>query len=199
MDSLELFRNVVGNQDLYCAGWVSAVVQVAGALFGASEGKKADIKEQGRLKRQGIAQQFAAEFSAEQMEEQAGVALAASQQAANEERRMSAVLQSRALAVAGASGAGVSDPTMLRIVGSIAEEGELAAQTRRYEGTEAARSLRIQAEVARYEGRMAREGLQVQSQAIRQAGDASRTASLISTAASVWDKYDSSKGNRSTT
>lgn len=195
MDSLEVFKAVVGSVEFGAIGWVSAVIQVVGSLFGASEGKKADIKEQGRLKRQGIAQQFAAEFSAEQMEQQAGVALAASQQAANEERRMSAVLQSRALAVAGASGAGASDPTMLRIVGSIAEEGELAAQTRKYEGTEAARSLRIQAELARYEGRMAREGLQVQAQSIRQAGDASRTASLISTAASVWDKYDSSKGS----
>lgn len=198
MESLELFSSIVGDPGFGCAGWVRDVIQVAGAFFGSARQKKAEIAEQGRLKRQGIAQQFAAEFSAEQMDEQAGVALAASQQAANEERRMSAVLQSRALAVAGASGAGVSDPTMLRIVGSIAEEGELAAQTRMYEGTEAARSLRIQAEVARYEGRMAREGLQIQSQAIRKAGEASRTASLISTAASVWDKYDSDKGNRST-
>lgn len=196
MDNIELFRNIVGTFDFGVVGWIGALVQVAGALFGAAEQKKADIKEEGRLKRQGIAQQFAAEFSAKQMDENAQVALAAAQQSANEERRMSAVLQSRALAVAGASGAGVSDPTILRIVGSIAEEGELAARTRLYEGTEAARSLRIQAEVARYEGRMAREGLQVQGQAIRDAGEARRTASLISTAASVWDKYDSEKGNR---
>jgi hypothetical protein len=172
---------------------IGEIIAAAGAIYGANEGRKADIATKGHLKAEGIAKQKSAEFSAKQMEVNAGQELATSQRNAAEELRVSEAMQSRALAIAGASGAGADDPTMRHIIGSIAEEGQLAAQAHLYQGTEAARSLRLSAEVARWEGKKAREGLNVQGQGVMQAGDINRTANLIGTAASVWDKYDTRK------
>ena len=173
---------------------ISELIQAGGALFGMNESKKAEIKAAGQLRAEGISRQKAAEFSAEQMEINAGQELAAAQRNMAEELRVSEAMQSRALAIAGASGAGTDDPTMRSILGSIAEEGMLAAQSQLYQGTEASRSLRLAAEVARWEGRRAREGLNVEARSTKQAGDANRTGQLIALGASVWDKYDTRKG-----
>ena len=173
---------------------ITETILIAGTLFGMNEGKKADIRAAGHMRAEGISRQKAAEFSAKQMEANAGQELAAAQRNMAEELRVSEAMQSRALAIAGASGAGADDPTMRHIIGSIAEEGVLAAQSQLYQGTEAARSLRLSAEVARWEGRRAREGLNVEARSTKQAGDANRTGQLIALGASVWDKYDTRKG-----
>lgn len=77
---------------------------------------------------------------------------AMSQQAAAADRKKARYLRSRALAVAGASGAGVSDPTVSDILTGIDTEGEMNALTALYEG-------RIRAENTRFQGRtFANEG-----------------------------------------
>jgi hypothetical protein len=67
--------------------------------------------------------------------------VAAQVQAANERRR-SKILRSRALAVAGKSGAGVGDPTVTNILSGIDTEGEMRALSALYEGDTTARALR---------------------------------------------------------
>ena len=69
-----------------------------------------------------------------------------------EQRRQTRLQQSRAIAVAGASGGGVGDPTTLDVYGGIAQEGQFAAETALFEGDSAASLLNSQAALALYEG-----------------------------------------------
>ena len=94
-----------------------------------------------------------ANYSAARQREQAGQEEAASQRAAQIKREQTKVNISNARAEAGASGAGVYDPTMLDITGDIAGKGELDALTSLYEGKSAASILRSQAGLTEYEGR----------------------------------------------
>lgn len=62
-------------------------------------------------------------------------------QAANERRRAK-ILRSKALSIAGNSGAGVSDPTVTNILSGIDTEGEMRALSALYEGDTTAQALR---------------------------------------------------------
>jgi hypothetical protein len=94
----------------------------------------------------------AAQFEAQQLEQQAGQTLAAQQRVAIEERRKAELLASRALAVAGASGGGASDPTVVRLIAGIKGEGSYRASVALYRGEDQARRLRMGAKAKRYEG-----------------------------------------------
>ena len=91
-------------------------------------------------------------YTAARLKEKGGAERATSQRKFIEERRQNKLVQSRAKAVAGASGGGVGDPTALDIYGGIAAEGEFAAQTALFEGESAASLLSSQAALALYEG-----------------------------------------------
>jgi hypothetical protein len=97
----------------------------------------------------------AAQFQAVQLEQQAGQSVAASQRVALEEKRKANLFASRALALAGASGGGASDPTVVRIIASIVGEGSYRAAVAHYRGEDEARKLRTGAKVARYQGALA--------------------------------------------
>jgi len=89
--------------------------------------------------------QVAAEFNAVELERQAGIAVALAQRQAMEERRVADYAASRALAVAAASGAGVSDPTIVKILADHKGMGAYKASLALYEGEERARQFRIAA------------------------------------------------------
>ncbi len=74
------------------------------------------------------------------------------QQAAAQERKKARYLRSRALAVAGASGAGVSDPTVSDILTGIDTEGEMNALNTLYSGDIRAEQTRAGGAAARREG-----------------------------------------------
>lgn len=122
-------------------GMAGSIVQSVGTNIGATgqylEGKS---------------QQYAAEAEASQMERNAGQTRAQGQFAGEEEQRKARLVQSRILAVAGASGASVVDPTVLNILGKNAAEGSLAAATRRYNATTQAQDMEYRAAIRRYEG-----------------------------------------------
>ena len=99
----------------------------------------------------------ASKFEARQMEYNAGQREAAGQQEAIKARRESDILASRALAIAGASGAGTVDPNVLRIVSGIKGEGEYNAQMSRYNAKSGAESMRAQARATRMEGKNAQK------------------------------------------
>lgn len=177
--------------------WVAAVQAVA-SIFGASEQSKAAIKEKSALKIEGIQREKAARLSARQMDIAAEQELAASQHEAREAIRQSEILQSRALAIGGASGAGVNDPTFLKIAGDLAAEGQLAAQTYLAKGKDAARNFRLQAEITRWEGEQARRGYNVQAKSVESARRTSYAAGIITAAGKAWDAYsDYRKSNSS--
>lgn len=90
---------------------------------------------------------------AAQREEDASAAAAESQRAAIIERKRAQQFMSRARAVAGASGAGVSDPTVTDIITDIGTQGEVNALNALYEGATASRGYRQGARAARNEAR----------------------------------------------
>lgn len=97
----------------------------------------------------------AGEYEATQAYINAGQAQAAGQRKAQEEQRRSRLAQSRALAVAAASGGGASDRTVADIIADLAAEGDYRSRLAMYEGDDKARLLRARGDAAKYEGKAA--------------------------------------------
>lgn len=113
----------------------AGVTKAAGTIIGAKGESKALKSE------------------AKQLEAKAGRTRASSQREAIEQRRQADLLNSRTLALAAASGAGVDDPTVLNIMADIAGEGAYRFMTSLYEGEEEARGLEIAADARRKEAK----------------------------------------------
>jgi len=124
-------------------------------MAGLSAGGTA-LSVMGSLK-QAKEQNKLAKFQAKQLEQQAGQTEAAGQYAALEQRRQAEILQSRALAIAGASGGGTLDPTVLKVISGLAVEGERAVQSEIYNSKSQAQAQRLQATSTRYEGYQAKK------------------------------------------
>lgn len=105
---------------------------------------------------QGNAAKAQQEILAQQREKAANQALVESQAEAANERKKAKYLRSRAQAVAGKSGAGVTDPGVSKILTDIDAEGEMNALTALHSGQYLARGLRTGAAVARNQGAAAR-------------------------------------------
>lgn len=101
---------------------------------------------------QGQLQSAQGNLLAVQREKDANQALLEAQTEASNERRKAKYLRSRAQAVAGKSGAGVSDPDVSNILSDIETEGEMNALSALYSGEYLARGLRSGADTARREG-----------------------------------------------
>lgn len=127
----------------------------------------------------------AAEFDAWQAERQGGVAIAISQRQAVEEHRQANLVASRALAVAAASGGGVSDPTIVRIIANARGEGTYRANVALYEGEARARQLRFEA----ITGRITGYGLEAEGAARSQAYALNALGVGVKGAASLYAKY----------
>lgn len=84
-----------------------------------------------------------------QYDRQADNAKVEAQQMAKAERKKARLVHSRALAVAGASGAGVSDPQITDILSNVDAEGEINALNSLFTGDNQAQGLRYQGQVAR--------------------------------------------------
>lgn len=138
------------------------------------------------------AQAQAAEFTAKQLDQQAGQTMASGQRASMEQLRQAKLVQSRALALAAASGAGASDPTVVNLMGKIGAEGAYRAGVAMYQGEEQARQLRLKAAGTRYEGEAALIGGKTRSDAYSTAS----TASLLSGAGTLFARYGMGGPNR---
>lgn len=103
----------------------------------------------------GVAANRNAQFEAQQLDMKAKEETAAAQRDAQEKRREGALLNSRAQAVAAASGggAGLDAPTIVKIMGNTASRAEYNAQTATYGGLSRAAGLRDQARGRRAEGK----------------------------------------------
>jgi len=87
-----------------------------------------------------------------QMRRNAGQLRAAGQAQGAEELRKAELMRSRILAVAAASGGGVTDPTVVNLVSANAAEGSLAAATHRYNAESKAQDTEYQAMITEKEG-----------------------------------------------
>ena len=119
-----------------------------------------------------------AKFEALQMDQAADAERAVSQRQAQEERKRSKYLQSRATSLAAASGAGASDPTIENIVAGLDSEGEYRALTALYNGEQQAQGLELGSKVRRIEGKNA-----------RQSGRYRAGNTLMSSGSSLYDRY----------
>lgn len=175
--------------------WVAVGVAAAGVVVayqGQRQAKKA-AEKQGALEAEaGAARKRAAEFEANVLEVQAGQVVALAQRDMLDARRAGKLAESRAVALAAASGGGATAPTVTRIVGDIAKESSYNAMMALYAGEERARLMRLQAKNLREQGEFA------QTQGLLAAGAAESKAksyeyagyaTLLQGAGSLYAKY----------
>ena len=142
---------------------------------------------------EGMARQEAAAFEAKQMKVKAGQERAAAIQRMVSTRKQERLIQSKIQAQAAASGAGTTDPSILRLTGDIAKEGEYRALTDLYIGEERARGLEAGAAVRTFEGEQAYRAGKTR----QRAGFMRATGTLLSggtQAASLYSKYNEPTG-----
>jgi hypothetical protein len=100
----------------------------------------------------------AADYQAEQLDQQAKEETAAAQREALQAKKERDFALSRQQAVAGASGLGALDETVVNLAGDIAQQGALNEGMIRYGGEERAKGRRAQAVSARLEGQAKQTG-----------------------------------------
>lgn len=161
--------------------WVAVAAMVVGTALQYSSQRKAGKAEQQRAQREDVA----TEYEARQLEQQSGQAFAIAQRTALEEQRKTRILQSRALALAAASGGGASDPTVVKIMSDIGGEGAYRAQMALYEGKEQQRSLLKGAEARRLGGTMVAQSALDRAKAYQTAS----TGTLFQGAGSLYQRY----------
>jgi len=158
------------------AGTANVFAQIFQAWGNIEAGRTARIIAERRRVR--------AEFEAAEAEKAGILAFAIAQREAAEQKRQSRLVASRALAVAAASGGGVSDPTIVNILAGIEGEGAYRAQVALYEGQATARRYRIQAAVGRGDALdIAAEGKS------REFAYRTRAAGNLLRGASLYEKY----------
>lgn len=133
----------------------------------------------------GERQKAAAMFEAAQLEQAAGQAVAGSQRDRANEARRTALLISKGVAAAAASGGGVTDPTVEGLLSDISGEGAYRAALALYQGEEKARQLELGATVRRAEGENAAQWGADRATAYR----IGAMSGLASGGASLYGKY----------
>lgn len=128
--------------------------------------------------KQGQDQKFAADSQALQMDAQAKAEQASGQRAYLDQQRQTRFVSSRAQALAAASGAGVSDPTISNLISNISGEGEYRALSSLYQGNVTAQGLQYGADATRREG-----------SAAQTAGYLKGASTILSGATSMYEKY----------
>lgn len=126
----------------------------SGALIGASIGLQAlgAVNAYNTSRQAARARKAAAEFEAQQLEQNASQSIAAAQRQAFETGRTGEYVQSRAQALAAASGGSATDPTVINVIANLASETGYRKSLDLYQGEERARQLRLSAQAARMTG-----------------------------------------------
>lgn len=119
---------------------------------------------------------------ADQLDANAGLERASSQRAAIDERRQARLVASRGLALAAASGGGADDPSVVNALAGIEGEGEYRALTALYNGDQSAAGMEADA-AAKRRG----------AKSVKTAGLIKAAGSILSTGASVYDRYGGGK------
>ncbi len=156
------------------AGGIGTILSLIGSMRSADSASAA-----------GSNARAAADYEAAQLEQNAGQAQAAAQREAAIERRKTALLISRGLAVAAAGGGATTDPTVSRLLEDIAGEGDYRSSVAIYQGEEKARLQKMQAEARRMEGANAEGMGESRASAYRMAG----FGAALQGGASLYTKY----------
>lgn len=133
----------------------------------------------------GKSQQIAADFEARQLQQRAGQERAMAQRQSIESSRQSELAISRAIALASASGGGSYNPGIARIIGGLAEDGELRRQLILSSGEERAIGNQLGASSRRLEGHMAMN----EGRSRRNTAYLSGAATLAGEGANLYERY----------
>lgn len=169
--------------------FIAAGTAIAGTALAYKGSRDAAKAAERQAEAQAAIDMRGAELEAAHMEQQAVLSVASAQRAMLEERRQAQLLQSRALAVAGASGAGVSDKTVVDVIAGIAAEGSYRQSIALYEGMERSRQLRVGAQIRREGGHLEAEYGRAAGRDQASAYRTQATASLLQGAGSLAARY----------
>lgn len=131
---------------------LAAVMQVMQGFMGWQQNRSAGNS----AKAAGVYQQQLANVQAQRLEQQAKAEAATGQRKAIEQKRVGQLVSSRTRALAAASGADLSSPSVVSDLGDIESEASYRAAVARYEGDTAAQGLQYQAALERTQGLNAR-------------------------------------------
>jgi len=141
-------------------------------------------------------QRLISEYNAGIAEDAAGQEEAASQLRANEAKRQFRLQQSRVLALAAASGGGVMDVDVMNAIAGFAEEGDLAARTELYTGSERAKNLRAEGGAGIWKGESNARGIMYEGLSKASALKNKATATIMGGASSLASKYGAYTGDK---
>lgn len=158
---------------------------IALSVLGTTQSANAQQQAGALAAQQGQAQRSAAEFQATELDQQAGQDRASSQHQAVDARRQATFAESRAQALAAASGGGASDPTVVTNSARITGEGEYSALTALFNGEERARGLETQGNLARFTGQQQQLAGNYRQDAYNSGAD----VTLMNGATSLYQKY----------
>ena len=161
--------------------FIPAALTVASMVTGA-QGSSAAAKG---AKAAGRRTAAAKQFEAQQLRINAGQQIAAGQAAAFEQERQARLVASRQIAVAAASGAGASDPTVNTMIARTAKEGSYRAAVALYQGEDAARQMRMAAAGKDYEAQAGIDAGETQADAYKLLG----RSQLLAGGSSLFAKY----------
>ena len=161
--------------------WAYFAASIAGTAMTVA-GQRAQARSEAQFRAQ---QATMKEVEAKQLETRAIQDVAVAQRSAQEEQRRSRIIQSRALALAAASGGSASDPTVVNIISDLAGEGAYRSAVAMYEGEDQARTDRMAAAAARYEG----AGLTQSAQSVQRSANYATAGTVFSSVGSMYGKY----------
>lgn len=160
---------------------IGPALQIASTLTGFMGANKAAAGARAAAERTAQAKRF----EAQQLSVNAGQELAAGQKAGFEQERQARLVASRQIALAAASGAGASDPTIMNLIARTTKEGSYRAAVAIYGGEERARQMRMAAAGREYEADAAIVGGEQTASAYKTAG----VGALLRGGASLFAKY----------
>lgn len=169
--------------------WVGPAVSLGGTLLSASSQRSAGRAAAAQASQSAAAERMAAEYEAVQHEYIGGQAQAQAQREAEEQRKVTALMASKVLAAAAASGAGASDPTVVDIISGIMGEGAYRASLAMYEGEEENRLRKMAAEARRAGGQAAAGARMYEGQSIAKASNLSAFSTILRGGASLLSMY----------
>jgi hypothetical protein len=163
--------------------WAPIALAIAGSVMQMG----GQLTQADAAKRAGEQQRVADEFRSKQLAQDAGQTRAMAQRAKLNEEHRAKLVASRAMALAGSSGGGLSDPTIQGILADIEGEGALRAASAVYEGEARARKLEMGSEGAALEGQIAEGAGRNRQSAMRTAAFGSLMQGIGQ--ASMFSKY----------
>lgn len=162
------------------------LLSIGGSLISAKAQRQQGDAAQAQAQQVSQNEMVAAEYEARQADYLANQSRGVAQKEAFEQRRQAVLLASKALATAAGSGAGVSDPDVVDILGNIYAEGAYRSALAMYEGEEQARSYNIAAQSRRLSGKSAASAALTEGRNAKEASRLSSISTILSGGASTF-------------